>query len=136
ELVGAQPAHRLGRHSHHEPTGRHDLARRHQRAGADLSTFLDEGAVEDHGPDANAGVVLHRAGVNDGAVADLHTGAHDARMLRRDVEHRAVLYVRVAPEPHVIIIVAAMHGHLSHACIRPDAHNPAHLGRPAYLRPT
>src|SRR5439155_7376377 len=36
QLLLAHLAHRLGGHAHHEPAGLHHLARRHERAGADL----------------------------------------------------------------------------------------------------
>src|SRR5262249_38872884 len=128
ELVRAHPAHGLGRHAHDQPACRHHLARRHQRAGADLSAFLDDGAIEHHGSDADTSVVLHGAGVNDGAVADRHAGAHDARMFRRDMEDGAVLHVGVPTETHEVVLVTAQHGHGPHAGARFDRHVADDLG--------
>ena len=129
ELLGGHLADRLGRDPHHQPPRRHDLARRHQGARADLGALLDHRAVQHDGADADPRVVLDGAGVDDGAVADRHAGAHDAREPGRDVEDRAVLDVRVPPEAHVVVLVAAEHGAGPDARALLDGHVADHLGR-------
>src|SRR5262249_32269632 len=81
-----------------------------------------------------ARVVLHGPCRHAGAVAGRHASAHDARMLRRDVEDGAVLHVRVATEPHVVVLVAAQHGHGPHARARFDRHVADDLGRLVHER--
>src|SRR5437016_7223528 len=115
ELLRAHLPHGPGRHAHDQPSGRDDLARGHERSRADLGTLLDDGAVQHDGADTDAAVIHDRARVHDRAVADRHVVADDARVLRRNVEDRVVLDVRVLPEPHVVILVAAEHRE------RPDA---------------
>src|SRR5207245_2258945 len=106
----------------HEPPGPHDLSRRHERSRADLGAFLDDGAVQHDGADADAAVVHDGARVDDGAVADRHVVADDARVLGRDVEDRVVLDVRVLSEPHVVVLVSAQHREGPDAGARVDRH--------------
>src|SRR5205823_4946461 len=114
DLLRAHLADRLRRHAHHQPAGGHELTRRHQGAGADLRTVLDDGARQHDGADADAHVVADAAGVDDAPVADGDAVADDARQIGRDVEHRVVLHVGVAPDVDVIVLVTA------HDRARPD----------------
>src|SRR5207302_4640629 len=109
QLLGAHLPHGLGGHAHHEPPRGDHLARRHERARADLGALFHDGAVQDDGADADAHVGHDRTGVHDRAVADRDVIADDARIARRDVQDGGVLDVRIPPEPDVVVLVAAQH---------------------------
>jgi hypothetical protein len=66
--------------------------------------------------DADAAVVHHAAGVDDGAMPDRDVLADDARDARRDVKQREILHVGVAPHRDVRLLVSAHDG------AGPDAH--------------
>ena len=67
-------------------------------------------AGQDDGADPDPRVVLDGARVDDRPVPDGHAVPDDAGELGRDVEHRAVLDVRVPAEADVVVLVAAEHG--------------------------
>src|SRR6185436_19589270 len=127
QLLGGHLAHGLGRDPHHQPARRHHLAGRNNGARAHLSVLLDHRAGQDERADPDPRVVLDRAGVHHRPVADRHPVAHDAGKLRGDVEHRAVLDVRVPPEADVVVLVAAEHGAGPDARALLDRHVADHL---------
>ena len=129
QLVGAHLANGLGGDAHHQPSGRHDLPGRHERARADLGTLLDDRAREHDGADADAHVVHDRARVDHGAMADGHAGAHDAGELGSDVQDRAVLRVGIPAELDVVVLVAPQDRERPHAGALLDDDVPDHLGR-------
>jgi hypothetical protein len=83
---------------------RRDLrARRDQRPGTDHAVGLDLGTVEDDRADADQHAIVHGAAVQNRTVADGDVVAdHGRELLRRHVDHGAVLDVAPCPDGHVV----------------------------------
>src|SRR5690606_14642483 len=111
----------------------HDLARRHQRAGADEAVLLDHDAVEQDRAHADEAGVGDAAGVDDGLVADgdilADHGGEAAepgvRAIVADVDDGAVLDVGARADAHEVD-VAAHHHPRPQRHVVPQHHVPRH----------